>query len=76
MRFHSLASAMLLVAAQAAPFGLAAKAVAADQAKPNIVLIIADDTGWGDLSCHRGFEPTGPNLTPEQQERLNLSRKY
>jgi N-acetylgalactosamine-6-sulfatase len=67
---------MLLVAAQAAPLGLAAKAVAADQAKPNIVLIIADDTGWGDLSCHRGFEPTGPNLTPEQQERLNLSRKY
>jgi arylsulfatase A-like enzyme len=68
MRSIILAPAMLLVAAQLAPLGIAATAVAADQSKPNIVLIIADDTGWGDLSCHRGFE--------EQEDRKRLSKMY
>ena len=76
MRSPILAPAMLLVAAQLAPLGIAATAVAADQSKPNIVLIIADDTGWGDLYCHRDFESTGDNLTPEQKARLDLSLKY
>jgi arylsulfatase A len=36
---------------------------AADAAKPNIVLILADDLGWGDLGCYRveSKVPT-PNL--------------
>ena len=44
-------------------FALLAKfnAVAAEAAKPNVVCIMADDLGWGDLSRHGGGVPT-PNI--------------
>ena len=35
---------------------------AADNAKPNIVFIFADDWGWGDLSCHGHPWLKTPNL--------------
>ena len=34
---------------------------AADAAKPNVVYILSDDVGWGDLSVHGGGVPT-PNI--------------
>ena len=34
---------------------------AADPAKPNVVYIMADDLGWGDLSRNGGGVPT-PNI--------------
>jgi len=34
----------------------------ADQAKPNIVFVYADDWGWGDLSCHGNTWLKTPNL--------------
>jgi arylsulfatase A-like enzyme len=34
---------------------------AADPSKPNVVYIMADDVGWGDLSVHGGGVPT-PNI--------------
>jgi arylsulfatase A-like enzyme len=30
----------------------------ADQAKPNIVFLLCDNTGWGDFSCYGGGTPT------------------
>lgn len=38
-----------------------ASAIAAEPAKPNVVYIMADDLGWGDLSIHGGGVPT-PNI--------------
>lgn len=38
-----------------------ASAIAAELAKPNVVFIMADDLGWGDLSIHGGGVPT-PNI--------------
>ncbi len=35
---------------------------AADRPKPNIVFILADDWGWGDLSCHGNAWLQTPNL--------------
>jgi hypothetical protein len=40
-------------------------AVSAQQKKPNIVLIVSDDTGWGDLGPYAGGEGRGmptPNI--------------
>src|SRR5687767_9907785 len=40
---------------------LAAARLPAQARKPNIILILADDLGYGDLSCYGGSMPT-PNL--------------
>jgi N-acetylgalactosamine-6-sulfatase len=35
---------------------------AEDVAKPNVVFLLADDLGWGDLSCHSSALVQTPNL--------------
>lgn len=40
---------------------LAVTAQAAEPGKPNVVYILSDDVGWGDLSVHGGGVPT-PNI--------------
>ena len=41
--------------------GPCAALYAADPSKPNVVYIMADDVGWGDISAHGGGVPT-PNI--------------
>ncbi|HVT85967.1 MAG TPA: arylsulfatase [Chitinophagaceae bacterium] len=43
--------------------------------KPNIILIIADDLGWGDLGYH-GSEIKTPNIDQLSKEGVNLNRYY
>jgi arylsulfatase A-like enzyme len=41
--------------------GLGRSAIAAD-ARPNVVFILADDWGWGDLGCHSNKQVNTPNI--------------
>ncbi|MCB1122355.1 MAG: sulfatase-like hydrolase/transferase [Verrucomicrobiae bacterium] len=43
--------------------------------KPNIVFIIADDLGWGDVAFHGGNAPT-PNLDQMAQNSVELTQHY
>ncbi|MFN0079294.1 MAG: sulfatase-like hydrolase/transferase, partial [Prosthecobacter sp.] len=53
---HSIPLALLILSAFTPLF-----VSAAAPAKPNVVYIMADDLGWGDLSVHGGGVPT-PNI--------------
>jgi len=48
---------------------------AAAENRPNIVFIIADDLGWGDVGFHGGNAPT-PHLDRMAREGLELTRHY
>ena len=49
----------------------AGQALRAEEPRPNVVVILADDLGWGDLSCHGGTTPT-PSLDRLFQEGVEL----
>ncbi|MBS1836023.1 MAG: arylsulfatase [Acidobacteria bacterium] len=56
----SVAAAAGAVCAAAAPFQTPAPAAASD--RPNVVMIYADDVGYGDLSCYGAYNVKTPNL--------------
>lgn len=43
--------------------------------KPNVLIIVADDLGWGDLSYHGGYVPT-PNIDGIVRQGVELDRYY
>ena len=46
-----------------------------DQGRPNIVLVMADDLGWGDVGFHQGIAPT-PHLDRLAKEGIELTQHY
>ena len=44
--------------------------------QPNVVLIVADDLGWNDVSYHGGAEFETPNIDRLVQEGVELDRFY
>jgi arylsulfatase A len=64
---------MLLPAAIAA---LASCTGDTDQQKPNIVIFLADDMGWGDLSANGNEWITTPVLSKLRSESLSFERFY
>ncbi|MGJ8672578.1 arylsulfatase [Rubritalea sp.] len=53
-------------------FGLITAAVATSAEKPNIVLVITDDQGYGDLACHGNPHVKTPNIDKLSSESVNL----
>jgi arylsulfatase A len=51
-------------------------AFAADDAKPNIVLILADDLGYGDLGCYGADTIRTPNLDRLAQGGMRFTDFY
>lgn len=56
--------------------GLTAAAHAADAAKPNIVFILADDSGLGEFGCYGGTTIPTPNIDRLAQEGMRFTRAY
>jgi arylsulfatase A-like enzyme len=69
-------SALLAVGASAARGAWDARTSAADSRRPNIVLIVADDLGFGDVSFNGRTEWTTPNLDWLAKRGRMLSRCY
>ena len=46
------------------------------QRKPNIVLILADDLGYGDLGCYGGADVPTPNIDRLAAEGLRFTDAY
>ncbi|HOV74564.1 MAG TPA: arylsulfatase [Candidatus Hydrogenedentes bacterium] len=63
-----------LAAAGALPGCKTARAGRADRTRPNIVLIITDDQGYGDLSCHGNPILKTPNLDRLHGESVRFTQ--
>ncbi|MBI4579519.1 MAG: sulfatase-like hydrolase/transferase [Planctomycetes bacterium] len=57
-----------------ASLGLGAAASGGGQARPNVLFILADDLGWGDLSCYGHRELRTPNLDRLAAEGTRLTQ--
>jgi hypothetical protein len=49
---------------------------AAQRARPNVVIILADDQGWGDLSIHGNTNLSTPNIDSIAREGALFDRFY
>lgn len=52
------------------------RAAARDVEKPNIVLILADDLGWGDLGCYGQAKIRTPNIDRMADEGMRFTNCY
>ncbi len=43
--------------------------------KPNVIIILTDDLGWGDVSYHDGYIPT-PNIDQLAKDGMEMNRFY
>jgi arylsulfatase A-like enzyme len=59
-----------------APLTLAATCYSAPATPPNLVVIIADDLGYGDLGCYGGKAIATPNLDRLAREGLRFTHAY
>ncbi|MDO8540892.1 MAG: arylsulfatase [Opitutaceae bacterium] len=60
---HAIVAAALLLTPLAAPYAADASK---PQSKPNVIVVLADDQGYGDLACH-----SNPIIKTPQMDRLH-----
>lgn len=67
----------LLWTAIAAPFFAAnTSAQAADEVKPNVIVILADDIGYGDLGCYGATRIQTPCLDALARQGVRFTQDY
>lgn len=76
MSFRALTGPMSLLMATVVLASVAASAEAAEAAKPNIIFILADDLGYGDLGCYGQQTIRTPNLDRMATEGLRFTQCY
>lgn len=66
-------SRLLVVALLVTPFGARAAAQPAPPSRPNIVIILADDLGYGDVSCYAATKIKTPNIDRLASEGMRFT---
>ncbi|BAX82396.1 arylsulfatase [Labilibaculum antarcticum] len=56
--------------------GVAAKTISLEKQKPNIIYILADDLGYGDLSCYGQTKFSTPNIDKMAREGMVFTQHY
>jgi arylsulfatase A-like enzyme len=51
-------------------------AAAAEPVQPNVIVVLADDLGWGDLSCYGGTIAKTPHLDRMAKEGVRFTQAY
>src|SRR4051794_41588328 len=54
----------------------AAPGLAAERLRPNVLVVLADDLGWGDLSCYGGQLAATPHLDRMAREGVRFTQFY
>ncbi len=52
------------------------EAVATDPARPNVVVFLADDAGWGDFSIHGNYQVETPHIDSLARQGVTIDRFY
>ena len=66
----------LLQAAQQPPVVNLPAVSSAERSKPNVVLILADDLGYGDLSCYGATQLNTPNIDRIAESGIRFTHAY
>jgi arylsulfatase A-like enzyme len=67
---------LLLTALLLAPLGALHAAEPKPGAKPNVIVILADDLGWADLSCYGSTFHESPNLDKLATQGMRFTQAY
>jgi arylsulfatase A-like enzyme len=66
----------LLIAAALMPFAAPTAISAADAKKPNVILIVGDDMGYGDIGCHGCKDIPTPHIDSLARDGVRCSNGY